>query len=557
MGYDMTPKDKSSKRYIGKKVIMGITVVLALVAVLTFVQLSSAAQGEGISTPPAGPVVDGPDFSNVSPTDEELLAMPPSIEQYIAAHTLPRGILADADLSGSSKTASLDQVLPDGIFSYTIDVVNSGDIATSVEVTDALPAEVAWINHECPVSGTSTCQFDAGVVTWRGTAPAGETVSLSIVVKMKSDAVPGTTVTNTAKIVDADAHETEVSVEVVVRDNTHQISPIQFLPFTILDFASVRAAIGVPNSNNTWRLSWVAGAATVTGYEYEEADNPAFAQATSFTVGLVDFVDITRQPSPSNVYYYRVRPFNGSMVGPWSNVVSVVGGYYDDFEDPSTGWAVRRGTHREDVNGFYENGKYVTMVTSRWDWLVASPLRPAPRVPYVIDFEARTVSQGYAHSAGGVFGGDWDGQTCPPENTGSEAWARHSDCFNHFYNTNGIYNDTDQSNVTIGLLFERVDQLKWRPNDGGSPLKRVGDIPTSVRVYRNIDPKGWNHYRIEVRADGIRVYAAKRGAEPRLQYEYEDTRWITSPYFGFFTSTDIIENSTWRFDYIQVMPLDE
>jgi len=85
----------------------------------------------------------------------------------------------------------------------------------------------------------------------------------------------------------------------------------------------------------------------------------------------------------------------------------------------------------------------------------------------------------------------------------------------------------------------------------------VGDIAQSVRNYRHVDPREWNHYRIEVRADSIRVYAARPGQAPEFQYEYTDTRWTTSPYFGFFTSTDIIENSTWRFEYMQVMPLDE
>ena len=38
--------------------------------------------------------------------------------------------------------------------------------------------------------------------------------------------------------------------------------------------------------------------------------------------------------------------------------------------------------------------------------------------------------------------------------------------------------------------------------------------------------------------------------------EYTDTRWVNNPYFGFFTSTDLIGNSTWRFEYIQVVPVD-
>jgi hypothetical protein len=88
-------------------------------------------------------------------------------------------------------------------------------------------------------------------------------------------------------------------------------------------------------------------------------------------------------------------------------------------------------------------------------------------------------------------------------------------------------------------------------------MKRLGDIsPQNEKNYQGLDPEGWNRYRIEVREDSIRVYAARRGSEPQFQFEYKDTRWIGSPYFGVFASTDEYNNSTWRFEYFEVMPLD-
>ncbi|HEY1410212.1 MAG TPA: hypothetical protein VF434_14810, partial [Promineifilum sp.] len=257
-----------------------------------------------------------------------------------------------------------------------------------------------------------------------------------------------------------------------------------------------------------------------------------------------------QEPSPFNVYYYRVRSRVGLKEGPWSNVESVVGGYHDDFENPNTGWAMRRSTYREEVHGFYEEGKYVMQVLDRWDWGLSSPLMPAPRVPYELDFEAKIVAPANLLSFGVVFGGDWNGQNCPPGISFDE-WYLHKNCFNHFYNTNSIFYGP------IKLLFERVDQLVWCLDCGGSPMKRLGDINfDGAEDYNNIDPEGWNHYRIEVREGSIKVYAAKRGAPLEFQYEYNDTRWIGEPYFGVFASTDEYNNSTWRFEYMKVLPLD-
>lgn len=531
-----------------------VVIALTLLSILIFAQLISAAQG---NEPPA-PTAEAPSDIN-APSDAELLAMPPTIDRYLAAHTLPNGTFTAADLSDSTKTVSDSTVSPGGVFEYTITVVNNGGVAIPVEVTDVLPEEVVYISHQCPPLITNSCGFSTGTVTWEGTSTAGESAAITITVMLKTDAVPGSIVTNTAQI-DSPEQELEVSVDVTVFELV--TSPFQFLPLLINvpQPAPVTLAAGLPNGGNSWDLSWTTSE-NATGYEIEESNDPGFVTVTSTVLGKVSTHKITKSPSPDNVFYYRARTLIGNLVGPWSNVVSVVGGYRDDFDDPSTGWALRRRTSYKTNNdvivahGFYENGRYVTMVKSRWDWLIASPLQPAPRVPYAIDFEARIISQGYVHSAGVVFGGDWGGAACPP--TDNEAWVNHANCFNHFYNTNSIYNDTDSSNVRIGLLFERVDQLEWRPNDGGSPLKRVGDIPLSVKDYKNIDAKGWNHYRIEVREGSILVYAAKVGEPLKLQYEYTDTRWIGSPYFGFFTSTDIIENSTWRFEYIEVMPLDQ
>jgi hypothetical protein len=61
----------------------------------------------------------------------------------------------------------------------------------------------------------------------------------------------------------------------------------------------------------------------------------------------------------------------------------------------------------------------------------------------------------------------------------------------------------------------------------------------------------WNNYRIEVRSDSIRYYF-----NGELKYTYSDTRWVNDPYFGVFASADEYSNSTWRYEYFRVTPLD-
>lgn len=525
-----------------KKVTTVITFVVALLGVLVFTQLLSAAQTDTTPTPPA----ESP-YAPFVPTTEELLAMPTSVERYVAAHWLPAGVLAAANLEESTKTASADEVGPQGVIQYTFSIVNSGEVDIPAELTDPLPADVTYADHACPPVVTMSCQFSGGEFHWEGTVPAEDSVVVTLTVTMNDDVEPGTAVTNTAQLVSAE-QELELSAEVTVVAPT--ASPIQFLPFTMYGLqpepGPVTLTAGQPNSANTFNISWTEALAS-SGYEIHESNDPNFATATPSIVGPITSLALTKPASPFNVYYYRVRSLIGPKVGPWSNVVTVVGAYYDDFNDTSTGWSMRRSTYREDVHGFYENGKYIMQVLDRWDWGISSPLKPAPRVPYSIEFESLLVAPAPQLSFGMVFGGDWNGQTCPPGLSYDE-WYKHDNCFNHFYNTNTIYYGA------LKLLFERVDSLVWCPQCDGSPMKRVGDNITDE--FNKVDPEGWNRYRIEVRDDSIKVFAAARGQPLAFQFEYKETRWIGSPYFGFFASTDEYSNSTWRFEFLEILPLD-
>lgn len=311
--------------------------------------------------------------------------------------------------------------------------------------------------------------------------------------------------------------------------------------------ATVVVQISRPNSANDWTVSWntIAG---VTSYELQEAQDANFTNPTTINTGTTPSYAVnTHEPSTNNEYFYRARAFFGATSTAWSEVKSVVSAYRDDFNNANSGWAIRRTTLLEDVRSFYENGRLIMQVEDPYDWGITSPMRKAPTVPYVIEYAAQSANETPSASSGLSFGADWPGTICPDYST-IQGIYQHQLCFNQFYNTNNIF----AAAADPTMIFERVDELVWCPTCGGSPMKRLGDIDANNTVtLSDFDLPNWNEYRIEVRANSIRVYAG--GV---FRFEYTDTRYVNDPYFGFFGSTSEYSSSTWRIDWIQVLPLD-
>lgn len=537
-----------------KRGLLLIGLVTALAMIIAAVGLIGAETPDRRPTPEPGTPAENSPYAGVVSSTLELLEAEPSVERYVAGQSIPADMLLPANLADSSKTVSPDEAQPNGVVVFTITVVNTGDSDVVATVTDELPAGLEYVSSTCAALLTTTCEEDNGTVTWEGTAIAGQEAVITITAHVGEDVEPGTMITNTAVIdADGDMTEREATVEVIEVMG----SPIQFLPFTLFglqpDPGPVTLTAGSPNSENKWLMSWTESTGSST-YELQEALTDDFAGATSYVVSANDTeLLISQNPSPFNEYYYRVRSRVGDKEGPWSNVERVVGGYLDTFDTTDTGWEIRRTTYKEEVRSFYEpqDSWFVIQIEDRWDWGISSPGKPAPRVPYVITYDVLIANTANLLSSGFVFGGDWPSETCPSDPNTFDGIYKHTDCFNHFYNTNVIFY------AWMKMLFERVDRLVWCLECGGSPMKRLGDIdPNSAKDLNGIAPEGWNTYRIEVREDGIRIFAAQRGSPLILQKEYKDTRWIGDPYFGVFASTDEYNNSTWRYDNVRVMPLD-
>ncbi len=111
MRFYMAENDNPQTPSSTRKVAVAIPITLVLLFVLVFTQLISAAQDEGTATPPPQTFMEESDFSDFAPTTQELLTMSPSIERYIAAHSLPAGVLQAANLATSTKSVSKEIVL--------------------------------------------------------------------------------------------------------------------------------------------------------------------------------------------------------------------------------------------------------------------------------------------------------------------------------------------------------------------------------------------------------------------------------------------------------------
>lgn len=542
--------ETSKRRQLALFAILGLALLLglALTQVLTAAPVSNPVnQAENN---PEDVITD-----TVHNTADEMIA------GYLANHTLTEAEL-DAllaagvdviivgrsltDFSGSEKRVAQAAALPGATLNYTIVISNASGVGQTVMVTDTLPAELTFTGSlnlsGAAVTITSTTTISG--FTWTGTVAANSEAQLGFTAVLTDNVAIGTIITNAAQIeANATIYDVMADTLIVSEPSTKTVYlPIILKPMPVISLQATR-----PNSANQWTLSWgaVPGA---TGYELQAAKTPNFADAEIFNLGA-GVLSQTVNPAPGydNVFYYRARAFAGTIYGPWSATVRVVGGFYDDFSNPNNPWDVRRTTYLEKIGAIHTDGRLLFRVDDRWDWGIVSPLKEAPALPYAIEYRAIIDHLANLTSLGAAFGGDWNGEPCIDRSSYAGVYY-HENCFNHFYNTNTIWYGG------MKVLFEKVDYLVWCPTCGGSPMKRLGNNYAEwqeIDITNRVNPNGYNTYRIEVRPESIRLFVNGN------QYATSTaTQWVQYPYFGLFSSADEYKPAEWYIDYYSVMPLD-
>jgi uncharacterized repeat protein (TIGR01451 family) len=435
---------------------------------------------------------------------------------------------------------------------YTLVISNSGDTAFSaVYLTDTLPAGLTYVEDSLIVPAGSTSNVAGDTITWSGQVFASSSVVVEFDATIGTGVAVDEVLENMMEVSGEDQTVIRTASTTVVMDTSG--API-FLP--LISYITppipptVTASATLPNSSNQWTLSW-----TLTGGDMEdlaavelhESQSPTFDTYTTYDLAADAVSQPILQPAgPNNVFYYRVQP-----IGPWgetgySDVVTVVGNYYDDFSNPATGWALRRSSLLTDMFAYYSlegsDHVFIALVDDRWDWLLASPLRPAPAIPYVIEYRARAHDASNLISGGIVYGGNWNGGQCPEQGT---LFFTGQNCFSQFYAHNYIFYGP------LKLQWEKVNELVYCPSCGGSALKRIADTDIYDDIIAHGQSLTWNDYRIEVRSDGAWVYI--NGAFKR---HYPDTQYVNQPYFGVFASTFEYKPAIWFFDYFRITRMD-
>ena len=107
-------------------------------------------------------------------------------------------------LSAAKSSEDVDggQLLPRDMLRYTVTISNTGnDAATNVAISDTLPPEVTWFDSVSvnPPSAGGTPGVPPMVITGM-TVPAGQSVTVSYLVRVNSPLPNGTVITNTAEV---------------------------------------------------------------------------------------------------------------------------------------------------------------------------------------------------------------------------------------------------------------------------------------------------------------------------------------------------------------------
>jgi uncharacterized repeat protein (TIGR01451 family) len=421
---------------------------------------------------------------------------------------------------------------------YTIVLSNSGDLpATGVWMTDTLPADLTYDTNSLNVTGGGLYGEDNGVITWTGSVNNGTQVVISFDAMLDGSLDGGDVVTNTAVISSSEGIIDRSAVTTIITDS-YSFFPIIYTPIPLPSLSL--NPIARPNSNNAWNVSWnVSDEQYITNYELQEATNDNFTNPTVVNVSVGTNASLRTLPlTINNLFYYRVRAIGSFGITPWSNIQQVRGGYRDDFDNPASGWEMRRQDTDTVVNdSYYRNGHLVLEMDSSYDYQIVSSLAPAPAPPYRLESKVRLVGVDNLHSYGLIWGGDWDGSTCPN--------PQYSSCFNVYYRLNIIWSGNLNSQMTIQL--KRIDFH--------DPMDNVGrgvDLIPATTVNVNPPSNGYQTWAINVYANGvIRLYV-----NGNQIWETFDTMYTSNPYFGAFSSTDEYNGLEAEFDYFQATFLD-
>ena len=302
-----------------------------------------------------------------------------------------------------------------------------------------------------------------------------------------------------------------------------------------------------PNQDGDITVNWTYD------YDYPEVDSYTLweAEDDSFTDPKVFEVTGTskeRGDRPDGTCY-KVRGNNTFGAGPWSNVVciEVKTGLMDDFDDPDSGWELRRTSAPDfdvcDID--YDDGRLETEIDDMGDFALFSPMVDAPEMPYKITLKSRVKEWVDAPAYGIVFRGN-KGDPCPVKRSNADD---DDGCFYHYFRIN-ISIDPGSRSGSGGHMRYEVKRIERHEGTKG---KAKGD--DLGNGYSNIDYatdwNGWNTWEVEVHDDRFHVYVNDEFLGTFYGSQYGSDRQ-----FGILTSMNEYGPTVFEHEYFYVERID-
>jgi hypothetical protein len=241
---------------------------------------------------------------------------------------------------------------------------------------------------------------------------------------------------------------------------------------------------------------------------------------------------------PSNVYLPLMRqditPTPANTPTPTPSPTSQSGNYLDLFDDPNSGWEMRR-TNIGDIDDYaiiYRTDDILEMQVDKTDdYLLASPLVPAPDKPYNIEVIAQfTDGSKDRHLYGIIFSGNYNGSSqCP--NTG------FTSCFTSFYYLRVEWDETTANSPKLEYMLRRV----WGFDEGNNML--ATDL-LGWSTLTGASPDGWHEWDILVENNGKITLSFDDAPLATVQ----DPEPLPGNYFGFIVETRAQGGARVKFD---------
>jgi uncharacterized repeat protein (TIGR01451 family) len=443
-----------------------------------------------------------------------------------------------ADLSNSELLVSDTEASPGDLINYQIIVSNTGGISTGVVLTDTLPGGLTIVSDSLSITDDrGSYQLDNHILTWSDTVFDNEQLEIGFNALISESLQSGTELSNTVEISGAgtrltlNASTTIITGTLTVVTDTSLYFPLMRTPLPI----PVLSLVNPTDMNNNWTIGWSpVQFGGVFQYEVQEDTDPDFTNPQSTILSSsTTSMNVNKSASWKNLYLYRVRVITNNLVGSWSNTLYVVGNYEDNFNDPNSGWILRReDTDTTNNSTFYEDGNFVHRMKSGWDSMIGGPLMPAPQPPYRIESRIQLQGRDNLHAYGLVFGGDWDGTLCPNNDFTS--------CYNQYYRL-------------LVLWFGNNDELKYQlkritSHDEDNGHGRGGTLIGFREVQVNQPSGDWQVWSVEVHPNGdIKIFVNGNQVG-----ETKDTALIDKPYFGSFSAVDEYTGLRAEYDWYKV-----